>query len=152
MDKKIFYYFMELTIHNCYILYKAKSGSAKMTLYQFHHQLAREMLHQPPTPAEDAASDDNTVPSSKSTKHDSANRLSGGFKSLHMLTYPATAKKMPSASLQIVPKKWRSQRHKILLQRMQCALMQGSLLQQLPFLQKRLVSSKKLLDLKLFEA
>ena len=46
----------------------------------------------------------------------------------------------------------RSQRHKILLLKMQCALMQGSLLQQLPFLQKRLISSKKLLDLKLFEA
>ena len=64
-----------------------------MPVYQFHLQPAREMLHQPPAPAEGATSDEDTVPPPKSSKYDSANRLRGGFKFHHMLTYPATAKK-----------------------------------------------------------
>ena len=38
-SKKVFYYLMEISVHNCFILYKAKSSTGSKSFYQFCKEL-----------------------------------------------------------------------------------------------------------------
>ena len=97
--KKVFYYLMEITVHNCFILYKAKSSTRSKSLHQFCKELVRQLCQQP---QEELSSDNDEGPPRKAPKHDPQERLRGGFNSHHMATFPPTAsKKYPQRACRV---------------------------------------------------
>ena len=92
--KKAFYYLMEISVHNCYILYKSKSSTGSKNYHQFCKGLLRQLCQQT---QEELLSDDNDEgPSRKAPKQNPLMRFRGRVKSHHMLTFrPTATKKYP---------------------------------------------------------
>ena len=92
--KKLFFYLLEITIHNCHILYQAKSFMPHMTLYDFQLKLLKKLCH--------CVSYDEKTPPSRAPKYDPRKRLKGGFGSHHITAFPATAtKKYPQRKCRV---------------------------------------------------
>ena len=89
-SKKVFYYLMEISVHNSFILYKAKNSTGLKSFYKFCKVLVSQLCQQP---QEELYSDNNEGPPRKAPKLDPPERLHGGFNSHHMVTFPSTASK-----------------------------------------------------------
>ena len=83
--KKVFFYLMELTVHNSHVLYKAVTKNEKMKLYDFQMDIIQRLCHVDPF-VQNACTDsyENDHPPSKAPRHDPISRLSSGFKSHHI--------------------------------------------------------------------
>ena len=111
---------MELTVHNSHVLYKAVTKNEKMKLYDFQMDIIQRLCHADPFVQNDCTdSYENDHPPSKAPRHDSISRLSSGFKSHHITSFPSsTAKKYLQRKCRLCKKKWSSKGYKVLLQRM----------------------------------
>ena len=114
--KKVFYYLMEISVHNCYILYKSKSSTGSKNYLQFCKNLVRQLCQQ--TQEEPLSDDDDEGPRGKAPKQNPPMRFCGGFKSHHMLTFSSTAnKKYPQRACRVCLIDKKRKIHQILLQR-----------------------------------
>ena len=86
----IFYCFMEISAHNAFVLYRAKSIQRKFdTFYKFLLELAGQLCR-PQFEAESSDDDDDLQPPpSKKAKGDPADRLRGGHKRHRLELFPA---------------------------------------------------------------
>ena len=98
-SKKVFYYLMEISVHNSFILYKAKNSTGLKSFYKFCKVLVSQLCQQP---QEELYSDNNEGPPRKAPKLDPPECLRGGFNSHHMVTFPSTAsKKYPQRACRV---------------------------------------------------
>ena len=132
--KKLFYYLRKINVHNCYILYKSKSSTGSKNFYQFYKELVRQLCQQTQEESLSDDDDDDEGPPRKAPKQNPPNRLRGGFKSHHMLTFPATAnKKYPQRACRVCLMEKKKKRHQILLQRVWCSSILCTLFRKIPF-------------------
>ena len=90
--KKVFFYLMEISVHNSFILYKEKSTTKSFkTLYKFSMELISQLCLRPNEQSSD--DDDAGAPPSKAPRCDPEDRLRGGFKRHEIALFPATEKK-----------------------------------------------------------
>lgn len=100
LNYRLFCYLMEISVHNCYILYKSKSSTGSKNNHQFCKDLVRQLCQQ--TQEEPLSDDDDEGPPRKAPKQNPPMRFRGGFKSHHMLTFPSTAnKKYPQRACRV---------------------------------------------------
>ena len=86
--KKVFFYLLELSVHNSHVLLKEKSGNQNMKLYDFQMQLIRKLCHEPEQNAYSSISSDDEAPPPKAPRHDPISQFHGGFKSHHIKSFP----------------------------------------------------------------
>ena len=93
--KKVFFYFMELSVTNAHVLYAARCGRSRrpMTLHEFHVKLVSKMCRKRLEHNNSSSSEEEDAPPPKAPTYDPPNRLRGGFKSHHISTLPPTANK-----------------------------------------------------------
>ena len=93
--KKVFFYFMELSVTNAHVLYAARCGRSRrpMTLHEFHVKLVSKMCRKRLEHNDSSSSEEEDAPPPKAPTYDPPNRLRGGFKSHHISTLPPTANK-----------------------------------------------------------
>ena len=107
VDKKAFFYLMEISVHNSYILFKEKTGSiVKLLDFQISliKMLCRQLL------CDNKVSDalDNNASPPKTPKHNPASCLKGGFNSCYICTLSATGtKKYPQRKCRLCTKNGR---------------------------------------------
>ena len=75
--KKLFFYFMEISVSKAYVLYQAKSS---MTLYDFHLKLISKMCRKCLKCEDTLSSEDEGGSLPKSPRYPPPSRLHGGFK------------------------------------------------------------------------
>jgi len=107
--KKVFFYLTEISVHNAFVLYKAKSSTKKYNnMHKFLLQLVRQLIDQETVSAEADDVDDVAPPSSKQPRMDPPDRLRGGFKR-HKITFfpPSAAKQAPCKPCRVCRKQGR---------------------------------------------
>ena len=94
--KKVFFYLMELSVHNSHVLFKAKSRNQNMKLYDFQMKLIRRLCQVSEQNDSSSGSTDDEAPPPKVPRHDPISRFRGGFKSHHIKSFPPSdGKKYP---------------------------------------------------------
>ena len=78
--KKMFFYLMEISIANAYVLYQAKSSMPRITLYDFHLKLISKMCQKCLKCGDTSSSDDEGGSLLKSPRYPPLSQLHGGFK------------------------------------------------------------------------
>jgi len=93
--KKVFFYLVEIAIHNAYVAHKLLSRDPEKTLLDFQMKIVKKLCRANDVVDQSSSSedDDYTPPPAKAPKHDPRERLLGGYTKHHMETYPATENK-----------------------------------------------------------
>jgi len=107
--KRVFFYLMEISAHNAFVLYKAKSSRKRYnSMFKFVLQLIRQLIELQQAEADSAEVDDVTPRSSKQPRMDPPDRLRGGFKRHKITVFPPSAtKKAPYKQCRVCRKKGR---------------------------------------------
>ena len=104
--KKVFFYLLEVSVHNCHVIYKTHSGNTTMKLYDFQMKLVSSLCQISGQSDDIADSSEDEAPPEKTPRYDPETRLRGGFKAHHMSLYPATEKqKYPQRRCRVCMKK-----------------------------------------------
>ena len=87
--KKVFMYLMSITVHNSFILYKARtnSGAGTMEYRQFLIKLSKQLTMSTQDETETCSTSTSTAPT-QVPKHDPPERLQGGFLAHELLRLP----------------------------------------------------------------
>ena len=101
--KKVFFYLMELCVHNSHVLYKTNLAITHSKLYDFQKKLIRKMCKQSSEQEKSSYDDDASPP--KTPRINPISRLHGGFKAHHISTFPPTeCKKYPQRMCRLCSK------------------------------------------------
>ena len=84
---------MSITVHNCYILYKAKSTGNLNSYYRFWKKLANQLCSSAGSGLE---TENVPITLGKLPRHDPPDRLRGGFSSHSLVLLPMTSQQMQS--------------------------------------------------------
>ena len=88
--KKVFFYLLEVSLWNSFVLYKAKNIQAKLSLCAFHLKVIENLCQ---ISYESSSSSDDEKPPTRVPRIDSFERLKGGFQKHKQALFPATEKK-----------------------------------------------------------
>ena len=90
--KKLFFYLLEVSVHNCHVIFQTHSGNHTMKVYDFQMKLVSSLCQISGQSNERADSSEDEAQAEKTPRYDPESRLRGGFKAHHMSLYPATEK------------------------------------------------------------
>ena len=88
--KKVFFYLLEVSLWNSFVLYKAKNIQAKLTLRSFHLKVIEKLCQ---ISNDSSSSSNDEEPPARVPRYDSIERLKGGFQRHQQAFFPATDKK-----------------------------------------------------------
>ena len=86
MAKKVFFYLLEVSLWNSFVLYKAKNIQTKLSLRSFHLKVIEKLYRF-------SSSSDDEEPPTRVPRKESIERLKGGFQCHKQASFPATDKK-----------------------------------------------------------
>ena len=89
--KKVFFYLLEVSLWNSFVIYKAKNPQAKLNLRSFHLKVIEKLCQI--SNYDSSSSSDDEAPPAKVPRNDSIERLRGGFQRHQQAVFPATDKK-----------------------------------------------------------
>ena len=90
--KKLFFYLLEVSVHNCHVIFETHSGNHTMKVYDFQMKLVSSLCQISGQSDERADSSEDEAQAEKTPRYDPESRLRGGFKAHHLSVYPATEK------------------------------------------------------------
>ena len=88
--KKVFYYLLEVSLWNSFVLYKEKNNQAKLSLRSFHLKVIEKLCQ---VSYNSSTSSEDEEPPARTSRQDSIERLKGGFQRHQQALFPATTKK-----------------------------------------------------------
>ena len=89
--KKVFFYLLEISLYNSFVLYKAKNSQTKLTLRSFHYKVIEKLCRISIDDYSSSSDDDGPPP--RAPSYDPASRLKGGFIRHQPAEFPPTEKK-----------------------------------------------------------
>ena len=112
--KTVFFYLLEISLYNSFVLYKAKNSQTKLTLRSFHYKVIEKLCR---ISIDDySSSSDDDEPPPRAPSYDPASRLKGGFIRHQLAKFPPTEKKkLPMRRCRVCYKERYQKEHQILL-------------------------------------
>ena len=88
--KKVFFYLLEISMYNSFMIFKAKNSQTKLSLRSFPSKVIEKLCQ---LYHNYSSSSDEEKPPARAPRYDPTSRLMGGFDRHQLIEFPATEKK-----------------------------------------------------------